>query len=147
MSGVMAPSADFSGTNLVGAECQEADFTGADFRFSNLVGAVLEGALFKGANVSHADFSEAKLGGSSFVGAKGEGTKFTGQLHLRLVLAAGALLNSSKKKVDKVEDRKELERKARVAQLEKSASERDRSVATRPSTRSGEGGGTPEKKP
>jgi uncharacterized protein YjbI with pentapeptide repeats len=146
MAGVMAPAADFSGTNLVGAECQEGDFTGADFRFSNLVGAVLEGSLFKGANVSHADFSEAKLGGSSFVGAKGEGTKFTGQLHLRLVLAAGSLLNSSKKKVDKVEDRKELERKARVAQLERQASERDRSVATRPA-RAGEDPGATEKKP
>ena len=132
MAGVLAPGADFSGTNLLGAEAQDADFSGTDFRFSTLVGAVLEGALFKGANVAHADFSEAKLGGSSFVGAKGEGAKFTGQLHLKLVLAAGAFLGSSKKKVEKVEDRKEQERKARVARLEREAAERDRSVATRP---------------
>lgn len=139
MSGVVAPGADFSGTNLFGAECPDADFSGTDFRFSNLVGAVLEGASFKGANVSHADFSEAKLGGSSFVGAKGEGAKFTGQLGLKLIMAAGSLFSSSKKKVESVEDRKELERRARVAQLERQAAERDRSVASRPA-RPGEAG-------
>ena len=130
----MAPGADFSGTNLVGAECQDADFTGTDFRFSNLVGAVLEGALFKGANVSHADFSEAKLGGSSFVGAKGEGAKFTGQLHLKLVLAAGSFLElvEEEGRQGRGQAGGSSERHA-SPQLERQAADRDRSVASRPS--------------
>ena len=131
MSGVMAPAADFSGTNLVGAECQEADFSGADFRFSNLVGAVLEGALFKGANVSHADFSEAKLGGCSFIGASGEGAQFTGQLHLKLVLAAGSFFKKGAAKTDPLLDKREAARQSRIAQPDEAKSDRDRSVAGR----------------
>ena len=39
---------------------------------------------------------------------------------------------SGREKVEKAEDRREQERKTRVARLEREAAERDRSVAARP---------------
>jgi len=89
------------------------------------------GASFQNSNLTHADFSEAQLAGSSFVGASGEGAKFTGQYHLRLVLAAGALMNAKKKVGKVVESQREVERQARIATLERKLAERDRSVAAR----------------
>ncbi|HUM02095.1 MAG TPA: pentapeptide repeat-containing protein, partial [Thermoanaerobaculia bacterium] len=131
--------ADFSGTNMVRAEAEDADFSEGDFRFGQLVGAKLVGTSFQNANLTHADFSEAQLGGSSFIGASGEGAKFTGQFHLRLVLAAGSLMNTKKKVGKAVEGAREVERQARIAALERKVAERDRSVAAR------EGSGEKEK--
>jgi hypothetical protein len=65
------------------------------------------------------------------VGAQGEGAKFTGQLHLKLVLAAGALMKSGKQKSERLENAREVECQARIAALERRVAERDRSVASR----------------
>ncbi|HMA28514.1 MAG TPA: pentapeptide repeat-containing protein, partial [Thermoanaerobaculia bacterium] len=94
-------------------------------------GAKLEGSSFRQANIGGADFSEARLGGASFVGAFGENAKFTGQLHLKLVLAASSLLGSAKKKSEQIEREREAERLSRLAQLEKSADDRARAMGVR----------------
>jgi uncharacterized protein YjbI with pentapeptide repeats len=107
------------------------DFSASDRRFAQLVGAKLDGAGFKQANIGGADFTEARLGGSSFVGAFGENAKFTGQLHLKLVLAASSLLGSAKKKTEQMEKAKEIERLQRLASLEKAADERARALGFR----------------
>jgi uncharacterized protein YjbI with pentapeptide repeats len=123
--------ANLSGANLFGIEADDADFSASDVRFAQLVGAKLEGASFRQANIGGADFSEARLGGASFVGAFGENAKFTGQLHLKLVLAASSLLGSAKKKSEQMERDKEAERLSRLAALERSADERARAMGIR----------------
>jgi hypothetical protein len=65
------------------------------------------------------------------VGAFGENAKFTGQLHLKLVLAASSLLGSAKKKGEQMERDKEAERLSRLAALERSADKRARAMDVR----------------
>jgi hypothetical protein len=131
LTGASCIGTDFSGTNMVQIEAEDADFSCADLRFAQLIGSNLSGVSFKEALISHADFSEAKLGGSNFGGAVGEGAKFTGQLHLKVVLAASAWMATRKKDSKQTEKMRDMERQARIAQLEREARERDRSVATR----------------
>ena len=58
--------ADFTGTNLRGADFRGADFTGTNLRGANLRDADFRDADFRGASLKDADFRDADLKGAIF---------------------------------------------------------------------------------